>query len=978
MLKLIKENIPQILKDRDNWVGFKVETKTPYDPNDFARLKKLNLNLDDCRKAKISDSSTWGSFDSAVDMVDSGFCSGVGYAKDGLLKLIFTDLDCHLEKCKSDKEREQLLKFYNALFKSLSRINTYMETSVSGKGLHLLTIGDLVEGRSTGSSPTAPIEIYGSNDKKFIIMTGHKLNDFDISDDIGANNQIKGLQKTYFPPKVENRLGSGVLIPAIKENKYSDEEVLKVALKDKKFDLLWNDRWDEVVDKDNQPLYATQHYADFALVQKINFYTCNCPTQTERLFRKSPCYQAYGKDKWEKYERDIKNDIRKASSTCENVYSPLPKPYYPKVTNGDISVVNSEPEWSPDFEKIYKQLCEKDDSKKTFKNPALISILKDYVRKYQDNEDIKYYPNLFKEDRNINGGTHIVRNVFSDKMIYSQQFPGYYIWNGKKYNCYGDEEMLIHPLTEIMGYVEHSVFYWTMTEVATAPDTPVTDSADSSAKSQKTLKDYMEEKAVNLFRDSKGYVSKRLVKDILSKYKGLDVLTDLYSYYQSPYINLENGVLNLDTKELLPHSTEYRQSKITNCKYEPDADCPEFKAMVERILPNAEDRKEIQKAFGLCLAKQQLPAKKVLILLVGEKDTGKTTLLNIVTEILGDYARSVDNSLLMQSYKQKTVGPEMYDFRETLMVTTSETNENDKLDTGRIKGLTGNTTISIRNLYSSSMDKFQMIGVIFIDSNHKPYIPPKESATWDRLRLFPFTCPIKNKDSSLKAKLDAEKSGIFNWILEGLEMVLQEKEIFETPNMLEFKDSYKKDMDVTEQFLKDCIEGGKDDNFRIPTTMLFTTYQNWCRDNGFKSSIRNKFYEEINKVYQKKKSNIEYYLGLSFTELGHLYSRMSENTIQEFAEKKRKLLEEGNVLSYKDRRKVYYHKSLEWFYGVKEDTDRNSYIDYCSWCSGSGFIPIGINDFMAKIDFIKKEKVGVGYSPREVIENSKNIWDVYY
>ena len=53
------------------------------------------------------------------------------------------------------------------------------------------------------------------------------------------------------------------------------------------------------------------------------------------------------------------------------------------------------------------------------------------------------------------------------------------------------------------------------------------------------------------------------------------------------------------------------------------------------------------------------------------------------------------------------------------------------------------------------------------------------SPIWDRLRLFPFTCPIKNKDSNLKAKLDAEKSGIFNWILEGLEMVLQEKEIFD-------------------------------------------------------------------------------------------------------------------------------------------------------------------------------------------------------
>ena len=42
MLDLIRDNIPEILRDSDNWVGFKVETKTPYDPNDFARLKKSN------------------------------------------------------------------------------------------------------------------------------------------------------------------------------------------------------------------------------------------------------------------------------------------------------------------------------------------------------------------------------------------------------------------------------------------------------------------------------------------------------------------------------------------------------------------------------------------------------------------------------------------------------------------------------------------------------------------------------------------------------------------------------------------------------------------------------------------------------------------------------------------------------------------------------------------------------------------------
>lgn len=82
----------------------------------------------------------------------------------------------------------------------------------------------------------------------------------------------------------------------------------------------------------------------------------------------------------------------------------------------------------------------------------------------------------------------------------------------------------------------------------------------------------------------------------------------------------------------------------------------------------------------------------------------------------------------------------MYDFRETLMITTSETSEsnNNKLDASQVKALTGETTQSIRNNYSTKMDKFKMIGLIFIDSNFRPYISPKDIAAWDRLRLFPY------------------------------------------------------------------------------------------------------------------------------------------------------------------------------------------------------------------------------------------------
>ncbi len=957
MLKLIKDNVPELLKNRNQWVAFELSEegkKFPLDPkpNSFGAY------------ADISNPDTWGSFEQAVRFMEQGLAVAVGYAitkEDGL---IFLDIDCHLDKFETDAQKQEEQKKYDSMCRAVEPIESYKEKSLSGNGLHVLVKGSISEDINTGSSNRMPIEIY--NDKRFVIITGHKLSDFDISDDYKSVGMVNGFHKNYFDKKTDivADIQGSQLYPAIENPIYTDEEVLGVALRNKNFNLLWNNKWDKIEDENGNQKFTQQHFADFSLVKKLSYYTGNCPTQIEKLFRQSPCYKAYGTNgKWKKYESDIKNDIEKAVKTCTAIYKPKPTPITPATDTGSVCDNGKINSWKPNFSAIREILNNKDENQQIFSNPALVGILKTYVDKYS-NDNITYIPNLFNHDTNFVGATKIIRSIIGDNLRFSTQFNGFYLWQKNKFTNFPDKEALLNPLSNILSAVEHSVFMWVMNTVAY-----ITDTEEKSAA---------EKQAVVLFQESKKFIKSNLIFDVLKNYKGLDFHNDLYSYYQSPYINVENGVLNIETKELLPHSPEYRQSKITNCRYEPNVDCPEFKAMLERIIPNADDRKELQKAFGLCLAKKQLPAKKVLILLVGEKDTGKTTLLNVITDILGDYATSVDNSLLMQSYKQKTVGPEMYDFRETLMITSSETNENDKLDTGRIKGLTGNTTISIRNLYSSSMDKFQMIGVIFIDSNHKPYIPPKESATWERLRLFPFTCPIKKKDNNLKAKLESEKSGIFNWLLEGLEMVLQEKEIFETPAMLEFKDSYKKEMDITEQFLKDCVEGGKDDNYRIPTTMLFTTYQNWCKDNGFKSSIRNKFYEEINKVYQKKKSNIEYYLGLTFTNLGHLYSTMNENTIQEFAAKKRKLLEEDVVISYKDRRKIYYEKSIDWFSNVKDTTNKYSYMDYCHWCSRSGFVPIDKNDFVKKIEFIQKETDGTVYSPREIMNKSKNIWDVYY
>lgn len=315
MKNLKLSNIPEVLRNKVRWVGFVLDEegkKIPINPKPDAF----------CSPASIADPTTWGTFEQAVNLVKHNLAIAIGYAmikEDGI---IFVDVDCHTEGCSNENEKQKLIKHYNSLCKDIGRFETYQETSLSGKGVHLLAKGSLSEGLSRGKSIEAPIEMY--DDKRFIIVTGHKLNDFDISDDYRVVGALQNLHKQLFKSKSETSKGSnGEIVPFIGEPIRSDKEVLRIAMKEKDFALLWNNRWEEVTDKNGNQKYTQQHYSDYALIKKLIFYTGNCPTQAERLFRKSPCFLAYGRDgKWSKYESDIANDLKSASTKCTAVYDP--------------------------------------------------------------------------------------------------------------------------------------------------------------------------------------------------------------------------------------------------------------------------------------------------------------------------------------------------------------------------------------------------------------------------------------------------------------------------------------------------------------------------------------------------------------------------------------------------------------------------------------------------------------------------------
>ena len=115
---------------------------------------------------------------------------------------------------------------------------------------------------------------------------------------------------------------------------------------------------------------------------------------------------------------------------------------------------------------------------------------------------------------------------------------------------------------------------------------------------------------------------------------------------QDPWtLNTENGTVDLRTGTLRPHRPEDLLSKMIPLRYDQHAECPQFMAFLFRIMgshPDASDGENInaeqmvsylQKVFA-CAATWK--PEKLLFVLYGEGNNGKTTLLEVIRDTLGD------------------------------------------------------------------------------------------------------------------------------------------------------------------------------------------------------------------------------------------------------------------------------------------------------------------------------------------------------
>jgi putative DNA primase/helicase len=300
-------------------------------------------------------------------------------------------------------------------------------------------------------------------------------------------------------------------------------------------------------------------------------------------------------------------------------------------------------------------------------------------------------------------------------------------------------------------------------------------------------------------------------------------------------LNVLNGTVDLRTRELRQHDRKDLITKLAPVEYDPDAKASTFEAFMVRKLPSEALRRFVQRVIGYAAA--GVVSEEVLVILYGVGANGKSTLVNVVMEALGDYAMQAAPDLLLA--KKGSHPTELADLFGARFVASVETDEGRRLAEGLVKQLTGRDPIKARRMREDFW-QFDPTHTVFLATNHRPEVKGTDHAIWRRLKLVPFevTIPEPEQDKGLPEKLREELPGILAWIVRGC-WEWQRDGIGEPEEVKSATTSYRADMDVLAGFIEDrCVV---DPDAWAAFADLYASYQDWCEESGEKAETKRRF-----------------------------------------------------------------------------------------------------------------------------------------
>lgn len=330
-------------------------------------------------------------------------------------------------------------------------------------------------------------------------------------------------------------------------------------------------------------------------------------------------------------------------------------------------------------------------------------------------------------------------------------------------------------------------------------------------------------------------------------------------------VNSQSGVLDLDNCSIAPHNHKFYMTRMLGTSMPVKPKRPEkwLKFLHEIFSGDKELIRYVQKALGYSLS--GLTSEQCVFFLYGTGRNGKSTFLEVVRTILGEYATNIQPESIMMKTASSSANSDIARLKGARFVTSVEPNEGMRLNEGLLKQLTGDDVVTARKLYGDEFE-YRPEFKLWMATNHKPTIRGTDIGIWRRIHIIPFTVTIPEDkiDKDLGTKLTAELPDILAWMLEGYRLWRHEG-LNKPKVVLDAVKEYRNEMDVISAFLDSdyVAEGGE-----VKASALYALYCQWAAEcNEYKMSSR-KFGVELVKRYNKvHRKNGWTYIGISLSGL---------------------------------------------------------------------------------------------------------------
>jgi len=286
-------------------------------------------------------------------------------------------------------------------------------------------------------------------------------------------------------------------------------------------------------------------------------------------------------------------------------------------------------------------------------------------------------------------------------------------------------------------------------------------------------------------------------------------------------LNLKNGLYNIQTSELSPHTPEFLSTIRIPVTCDPKADCPRVRLFLSEVLIE-KDTPVIEELFGYCL----IPDYKIqrAFLFTGDGANGKSTLLELLKHFLGkDNCTNLSlQAIVAQRFAVASLFGKLVNIYADIPSTRMES-------VGLFKMLTGGDTVRAEKKFRDDFFFTNYARLVF-STNKPPWVDEDTLAFWRRWIMinFPNKFEEDKADIEILDKLITERelSGLFNIALKGLKRLLNRHRYSYEPSPDEIAEKYRKSADVTYAFIEDVCESNPDT--WISKDDLYDAFTSYC------------------------------------------------------------------------------------------------------------------------------------------------------